>query len=363
MANPFLMSLPSTHLVRTLRFMFSLLSRKTTYSANGLLFIALLLMGAAFYYEGTQTSFANPYQGPVPYKAKPAPAQTTPSAGNALGSVGNKVKDFFKPTGRTVPGKTTPTTSATPPKPGSTTTYVIRPEDLMPAGAMPPKTIQPNTPLAPSTVSPVVPASTPPTPPTPPVAPSPSMVPPVNGLNSPAASGNTPYFQSPLPGRNAVRPEIDETQISELSPPKTQTTRIDDKTNPLGVTVARERTQRVSKAMSNGAYADVKTELFSLRQWLIEATEAHMELYKTLNELPSARVQAEFEKQLAIEFAKLRDQVLFETGRYYAKFGQREKAVKELVEVVRSQSKSELGIQAYELLQSIGFTEQLRVAN
>ncbi|HEY9745451.1 MAG TPA: hypothetical protein V6C99_04470, partial [Oculatellaceae cyanobacterium] len=82
----------------------------------------------------------------------------------------------------------------------------------------------------------------------------------------------------------------------------------------------------------------------------------------TLNQLPSARAQAELEKTLALEFAQLRDRAMVELAKVYIAEKEYSKAVKELTEVVKSQPRSKVGLRSYEMLQEIGFTEKLQLA-
>jgi lipopolysaccharide biosynthesis regulator YciM len=109
-------------------------------------------------------------------------------------------------------------------------------------------------------------------------------------------------------------------------------------------------------------YVEAKPGLMQLRQWLVDMTEAHIGLYKTLNQIPSARAQAELEKTLALEFAQLRDRAMVEMAKIHIADKDYTKAVKELTDVVKSQPKSKVGLRSYEMLQEIGFTEKLQLA-
>lgn len=155
---------------------------------------------------------------------------------------------------------------------------------------------------------------------------------------------------------------IQEPSVSPDDPPRFASKRVDDPNNPLGLTAAKRRIDEVNQLLQAKQTGQAIQKLEPLKDWLIIATEAHIDLYKTLNRLPSARVQAEFEKQLALEFAKLRDQSLLQLGQLYIQSNQKDKAVKLLVSVVQSQTRSPVGQQAYQSLQDIGFTEALQIA-
>lgn len=174
----------------------------------------------------------------------------------------------------------------------------------------------------------------------------------------PGAAKRPPLLSLP----EATGMAIQEPSVSPDDPPRFASKRVDDPNNPLGLTAAKRRIDEVNQLLQAKQTGQAIQKLEPLKDWLIIATEAHIDLYKTLNRLPSARVQAEFEKQLALEFAKLRDQSLLQLGQLYIQSNQKDKAVKLLVSVVQSQTRSPVGQQAYQSLQDIGFTEALQIA-
>lgn len=181
---------------------------------------------------------------------------------------------------------------------------------------------------------------------------------PVEAAPMQTAPARPPLLAQP-PLTNA---KIEEPAMDEEDPPKIERVQINDPNNPLGLADAGKQLREVDRLIESGKLVHARMKLEPLKQWLIDVTEAHIGLYKVLNKLPSARAQAELEKQLALEFAILRDHAMYEMGKLYVKEDELRKAVKELTEVVKSQPKSKLGLQAYELLQEIGFTEKLQLA-
>lgn len=155
--------------------------------------------------------------------------------------------------------------------------------------------------------------------------------------------------------------KIENPQVDPENPPVYNHPRLDDPTNPLGFTDAENRLRNVMTLIENNRIYEAKSSLVPLRQWLVDSTEAHINLYKVLNTVSSAKAQAELEKQLALEFAQLRDQSMLEMGKIYIAEKEYHKAVKELTEVIKSQPRSQLGIRSYELLQEIGFTQKLQL--
>jgi hypothetical protein len=163
--------------------------------------------------------------------------------------------------------------------------------------------------------------------------------------------------QPPLTNARIEPPQIDDQNPPVLSHPK-----LDDPTNPLGFADAENKLKHYSTLVDAKRYNEAKPGLLQLRQSLVDLTEAHIGLFKTLNQIPSASGQAELEKELALQFAQLRDQAMLQTAKIYISERDYPRAVKELTEVVKSQPRSRIGLRSYELLQEIGFTEKLQLA-
>lgn len=156
--------------------------------------------------------------------------------------------------------------------------------------------------------------------------------------------------------------KVEDPQIDPENPPVLNHPKLDDPNNPLGLVDALNRLKKYAALNDAHRYAEARPGLSQLRQWLVDVTEAHIGLYKTLNQIPSARAQAELEKTLALEFAQLRDRAMVEMAKIYIAEKDFTKAVKELTDVVKSQPRSKLGLRSYEILQEIGFTEKLQLA-
>jgi len=155
--------------------------------------------------------------------------------------------------------------------------------------------------------------------------------------------------------------KIDKTVLDSENPPALNHPKLDDPTNPLGFADAEVKLKKLSLLVDEKRFMEAKPGLIQLRQSLVDLTEAHIGLYKTLNQVPSAKGQAELEKELALEFAQLRDRAMMETAKVYIAEREYTKAVKELSDVVKSQPRSKLGLRSYEILQEIGFTEKLQL--
>lgn len=148
--------------------------------------------------------------------------------------------------------------------------------------------------------------------------------------------------------------------MHEANPPQ-QLPALDNPTNPYSITAAQEKLNQSAQLIANGQYAAAETHISQLQPWLVDSTEAHIGLYKALSKLPSAQVQSELEKQVALEFAKMRDTATYQRARIHQARKQDIDAIKLYVDVVKSQPSSQLGLQAYEHLQTMGFTQKLQL--
>jgi|GEM_PF-1537534 len=154
---------------------------------------------------------------------------------------------------------------------------------------------------------------------------------------------------------------IETPSIDTKNPPILTHPRLDDPHNPLGFRDSELKLKHYIDLISAHRYADARPGIMNLKQFLTDLTEAHIGLYKTLSQVASARAQAELEKELALQFAQLRDRAVVEAARVHIADKDYDHAIKELADVVKSQPRTRLGLHAYELLQEIGFTEKLQI--
>jgi hypothetical protein len=165
-----------------------------------------------------------------------------------------------------------------------------------------------------------------------------------------------PLIQQP-PLRNA---QVMAPEASETSPPLKMPT-LDKLDNPYGLASAQNRLNHTALLIQQGKVMEAKPELLSLKEWVTEATESHIGLYKALSKIPSAQVQAELEKQVALEFATMRDKTYYQLAKINLAQNNPREATKLLVEVVKSQPSSAVGVEAYETLQAMGFTQKMQL--
>ena len=145
-------------------------------------------------------------------------------------------------------------------------------------------------------------------------------------------------------------------QEAKQLPQKASVNITTDAKNILGTTYAENSVKKIEFFIKSGNYAAAKQTVDSVSEWIADAAEYHTDLFKTLKKVENADTQATIERDAAIKFAVMRDKVLFLQAKIFIHDGQKRKAVDNLVEVVKSQPNTELGFQAYKLLQDIGFT-------
>lgn len=187
-----------------------------------------------------------------------------------------------------------------------------------------------------------------------------TQVMPESSYTQPPATTPRVQVRSPLSDEvNGLK--VEDPVESEVLPPEKTYVAVDDPKNPLGITTSAQKLNEAASLITQKKYQEAANILNPLKDWLIDATEAHINLHKTLKNIPSAQVQAELEKQLALQFALLRDKAFFQLGMLAVGQEDYSTAIKNLSRVIQSQPRSPMGAQAYEVLQKIGFTERIQL--
>jgi hypothetical protein len=172
----------------------------------------------------------------------------------------------------------------------------------------------------------------------------------------PTAPARPPLISQP-PLQNV---KVAEPVVSQENPPVKLVT-LDNPHNPLGFADAENRLNQIDALIKDNQLTQARNLLTPLKQWLVDSTEAHLGLHKALGNVSSARAQSELEKQLALQFALMRDKAMFLMGSINVKESNYKTAIKDLTEVIKSQPRSEMGLKSYQMLQEIGFTEKLQL--
>jgi len=148
--------------------------------------------------------------------------------------------------------------------------------------------------------------------------------------------------------------QVEKNQKAEIK--DTLKYKVYDPQNPVGIIYVENVIDKAEFYIEESDFDSAKQVLDGVSEWIYDATEYHTDLFKTLNNLENSEAQADIERNLAIQFAILRDKALFLESKVFLANGKKREAVKNLVEVVRSQPSTDLGFKAYETLQEIGFT-------
>lgn len=139
-----------------------------------------------------------------------------------------------------------------------------------------------------------------------------------------------------------------------------QLIKVYDPDNTIGIAYIENTIKKAEFYLEEGDFDSAGQELNHISEWVYDATEYHTDLFKTLKNVENSDAQANIERDLAIQFAVLRDKTLFLESKVNLANGNKKQAVQKLVEVVRSQPSTDLGFKAYEKLQEIGFTYKIK---
>lgn len=165
----------------------------------------------------------------------------------------------------------------------------------------------------------------------------------------------TPLTQTDL--NPEPQPEIEEIQNTQPAEPSM----VVDPKNKLGLAYPFEQLEKSKELLKNKNIAGAKIIVEPLSEWLTTLTEYHIQLFKKLNGIDTAKNQAQVEKRLALDSALLRDKAYYQLALIYLGENKEKEAIKYFIEVIKSQPKTELGMKSYEILQQIGFTEKIRL--
>jgi hypothetical protein len=178
----------------------------------------------------------------------------------------------------------------------------------------------------------------------------------------PATDSTQPIRSTQFELPKADLETVPELQSSYDNPLLPQLKLVDNPNNKLGLKYAMNQLLAVETLMEKKLWAEALAKMGQLKPWLVDATEYHIELFQILGRVPSGRIQAQFEKRLALEFAKLRDLAFMDAATIKIKLGKEREALSDLLAVIKSQSRTEMGQEAYKLMQGIGFTEELQLS-
>lgn len=184
-------------------------------------------------------------------------------------------------------------------------------------------------------------------------------------VNQPA---NSPFNTNPAqaqPSENVFKqdkqqPQVENVQVKESGNPYNQSL-LNSPNNPIGLAYPFKQLEQSTELLKKNDIGGAKKIVEPLSEWLTDMTEYHIALFKKLNTIDTAKESAQIEKRIALDSALLRDKAYYQLALIYIAEKDMKKAIKYLVDIVKSQPTTELGIKSYEILQQIGFTEKVKL--
>lgn len=180
----------------------------------------------------------------------------------------------------------------------------------------------------------------------------------------PAVKPPNTAVKSNVPQTTAVKPAqptVENKDIKEAKIKKDDINPLLNPSNTMGLIAAENNINKAFTLIQQNKFSEAKLIMEPATEWLANATEYHTNLYKALKDIDTAKTQADLEKELALKFAIYRDQAMYQLALLYIEDKKHQKAVEKLVNVVRSQPKTQLGFSAYQVLQQIGFTYKVQL--
>lgn len=170
-----------------------------------------------------------------------------------------------------------------------------------------------------------------------------------------------PIAGSAVKNSSQVSGSVEKKEVSIQKQEKPAVNILLNPSNKLGVTYAENIINVTNVLIKENKLIQAKGRIQPMVEWLNDATEYHANLYKVLKDIDTAKVQADLERDLALKFAILRDKASFQLALLFIEEKQPQKAVDLLVDIVRSQPKTQLGFNSYQVLQQIGFTYKVQL--
>lgn len=156
-----------------------------------------------------------------------------------------------------------------------------------------------------------------------------------------------------------LKPANSEMTNSAVVPtPKENTITVqEDPSNKLGLLHARTNLEKATKHLEAGEVEKAEKILLTVSEDLTKRTENHFDLYQIYSKNIKTIDRGRIEKAYAKDFGTLRDHSFFLLAQVHIVKNKLPEASELLVEIIKSQSTSELGENAYKKLQEIRFSD------
>lgn len=126
---------------------------------------------------------------------------------------------------------------------------------------------------------------------------------------------------------------------------------------PLNVGDAQQRIDDLKNLVKDSRPAQAADVVQQMGEWLADMAEAHQKLSRAFSKLEASKAQAESERQLALKFAGLKNQVMLLKADILIRQSRYPEALGPLVDIVVAEPHSQVGKEAYKKLKEIGFSE------
>ena len=148
-------------------------------------------------------------------------------------------------------------------------------------------------------------------------------------------------------------------QNSQVEPRPSIVSIQEEENNFLGLVYSAAKIEEAKILINDKNYADAEKTLKEVNDWLISATELHYNLHKVFTTQKNKITESKIEKAHALDFGKLRDESYLLLAQVYILQNKIKEAVPLLAEIIKSQIGKPLGEEAYNLLQTIKFSDKL----
>ncbi|MGD9684406.1 MAG: hypothetical protein AB7W16_24845 [Candidatus Obscuribacterales bacterium] len=128
---------------------------------------------------------------------------------------------------------------------------------------------------------------------------------------------------------------------------------------PLSSLDAKNKIEELSNRLAVSNPDQLKDGIFAISEWLQDVADAHWKMYKAFEKSDSTRLQAQSERETALEFSRLKNRAKLLKADLFIKMNRYPEALGPLVDIVVAEPKSETGQAAYKRLIDMGFSKQI----
>jgi hypothetical protein len=128
---------------------------------------------------------------------------------------------------------------------------------------------------------------------------------------------------------------------------------------PLNPGNAIARLEELSNLMPNSRPKDFQDAIGEYCDWLSDMADGHWRLSQSFAKSEATKAQSEAEKQLCLRFGGLKRQAMLLKAEFLISQKRFPEALAPLIDIVSAEPRTDTGKSAYQLLQQIGFSQQI----